>query len=100
MVMVRPRGGHDRAKERKRNKGTLHQKSDNDSMAVCIFAFGDSHDTSLILPETLQMTALPSSPLYLVPAPNTYTLHVVPMDIYLHTSGYSSAQGIFCACVS
>ena len=33
------------------------------------------------------------------PAPSTYTLHVVTMDIYLHISGYSSAQGILCACV-
>ena len=30
-----------------RNTGTLHQKSDNDSTTVCIFVFGDSHDTSL-----------------------------------------------------
>ena len=43
------------------------------------------------LPETLQTTALQSSLLYLVPS--TYKLHVVTMDIYLHTSRYSFAQG-------
>ena len=48
------------------------------------------------LSETLQTTALPSSPLYLVPI---YTLHVVTTDINLHISGYSSARGVLCACV-
>ena len=49
-----------------RNKGTLHQKSDNDSTTACIIAFGDSHDISL--PETLHTTALPSShPQHLAP---------------------------------
>ena len=29
------------------NKVALHQKSDNDSMTVCIFVVGDSHNTLL-----------------------------------------------------
>ena len=35
----------------------------------------------------------------LSPAPSTYTLHMVTMDIYLHICGYSSVRGILCACV-
>ena len=69
----------------------------------------DNRATLHSLSETLQTTALLSSPLYLVPsidkegilsmspAPSTYTLHVVTTDIYLHISGYSSARGILCA---
>ena len=56
----------------------------------------ETHTTLRSLPETLQTTALPSSP---SPVRSTYTLHVVTADIYLHISGYSSARGILCACV-
>ena len=55
----------------------------------------DTRTTLRSLSETLQTTALPSSPLYLVPAPSTYTLQVVTTDIYLHISGYSSAHAYF-----
>ena len=33
------------------------------------------------------------------PAPSTYTLHVVTMDIYLRIFGYSSVWGILCVCI-
>ena len=64
------------------NKETLHQKEKAKNLT-------DTRTTLRSLSESLQTTALPSSPLYLVPAPSTYTLHVVTTDIYLHISGYS-----------
>ena len=47
------------------NKGTLI--GDNDSTTACILRF-ETRTTLRSLPETLQTTALPSSPLYLVPS--------------------------------
>ena len=109
MVLVRP-GGDRRVKKTVRepkwsspsvivlesedgNKGTLHQKRVRQRRK----SLTDTRTTLRSLSETLQTTALPSSPLYLVHS--TYTLHVVTTDIYLHISRYSSARGILCACV-
>ena len=71
------------------NKGTLHQKRvrqrQKNLTDTCMTLCGS-------LSETLQTTALPSSPLYLIPSTySIYMLHVVTMNIYLYISGYSSA---------
>ena len=87
----------DRAREWKRKQDL----NDNDSTTACIFAFGDSYDTSLISwnssdncfaifttirrPQHLAWKHANVRP----PLPSTYTLHVATMDIYLHISGYS-----------
>ena len=83
------------------NKGTLHQKLVRQRRK----SLTDTCTTLRSRSECLQTTALPSSPLchlhrYISsPAPSTYALHLVTMDIYLHISGYSSARGILCSCV-
>ena len=76
------------------NKRTLHQKSDNDSTAVCIFAFRDLHDTSLTS-WNFSHNRFATFTTILSPVPSTYTLHVVTTDIYLqiffctrHTPSY------------
>ena len=76
----------DRARERKRKqRDTASEESKAKEKGLT-----DIRMTLCSLSETLQTTALPSSPLYLVPAPSN-TLHVFTMDIYLHISGYFSA---------
>ena len=73
------------------NKRTLHQKSDNDSTAVCIFVFRDLHDTSLTSwnsshDRLATFTAI-SRPQYLAPTHYTWLQRI-------STCRYSSAQGI------
>ena len=58
-----------------------------------------SHDTMLTLLKLFRRPLCHLHRSISSPAPSTYTLHVVTTDIYLHISGYSSAQGILCACV-
>ena len=85
----------DRARERRRKQRDIASEESKAKAKILT----DTRTTLRSLSETLQTTALLSSPLYLVPAPSTYTLHVVTTDIYFHISGYSSARGILCACV-
>ena len=74
-----------------KNKRTLHQKSDNDSTAVCIFVFRDLHDTSLTSwnsshDRLATFTAI-SRPQYLAPTHYTWLQRI-------STCRYSSARGI------
>ena len=73
------------------NKRTLHQKSDNDSTAVCIFAFRDLQDTLLTSwnsshDRLATFTAI-SRPQYLAPTHYTWLQRI-------STCRYSSARGI------
>ena len=94
--MEQEQSKRDRARERKRNKRTLHQKSkakekESDRLRKKQCIQGESrvelhlaHFLKLFRPLLCQL--------------HRY-LHVVTTDIYLHISGYPSAQGILCACV-
>ena len=80
-----------------RNKGILHQKRVMQRRkSLTHWGRSDKYRESRTtltcssLPDTLQTTALSSSPLL---------IHVVTTDIYLHISRYSSAWSILCACV-
>ena len=116
MVLVRPGGnrrvkkiiaraemGHEQSKrDRARERRWKQRDIASEVSKTKEKSLTDTLTTLRSLSETLQTTALPSSPLYSYissPALSTYTLHMVTTDIYLHISGYSSARGILCACV-
>ena len=70
----------DRARERRRKQRDIALEESKAKAK----SLTDTRMTLHSLSETLQTTALPSSPLYLVPS--THTLHMVTTDIYLHIS--------------
>ena len=77
------------------NKGTLHQNRVRQRRKSLT-------DTRTKLRSLLKLFRRPLCHLHYYissSALSTYTLYVVTSDIYLHISGYSSAQGILCTCV-